>query len=115
MNPTFELAHIGINLQSGEEAAQLANALAAMFSLPIRQGNKGPFCGEIFECMNTPHLGKHGHIALYTDRLQDAREHLKALGYTFLEETVKYDENGQMKNGYLEGEFGGFAIHIMQK
>ena len=30
-------------------------------------------------------------------------------------DTAAYNEDGSIKNVYLAGEFGGFAIHIMQK
>lgn len=30
-------------------------------------------------------------------------------------DTAAYNEDGTIKNVYLDGEFGGFAIHIMQK
>ena len=28
---------------------------------------------------------------------------------------LQYDENGKLKNIYLDGEFGGFAIHILRR
>ena len=36
-------------------------------------------------------------------------------GFRFRMETAAYFEDGRIKNVYLEGEYGGFAIHIMQK
>lgn len=30
-------------------------------------------------------------------------------------DTAAYTQDGSLKNIYLDGEFGGFAIHIMQK
>jgi len=30
-------------------------------------------------------------------------------------DTAAYFEDGRIKNVYLNGEYGGFAIHIMQK
>lgn len=30
-------------------------------------------------------------------------------------DTAAYDEAGKLKNVYLDGEFGGFAIHILRK
>ena len=40
---------------------------------------------------------------------------LKEKGYTFNMDTAAYFDDGKLKNVYLDGEFGGFAIHIMQK
>ncbi|OJG67332.1 hypothetical protein RV11_GL003070 [Enterococcus phoeniculicola] len=40
---------------------------------------------------------------------------MKEKGLMFNMETAAYTEEGQLKNIYLEGEFGGFAIHILNK
>ena len=47
--------------------------------------------------------------------LESAVEELKAKGLAFNEDTAAYDEEGKLKNIYLAGEFGGFAIHILRK
>ena len=61
--------------------------------------------------MKTPFLGTNGHIAMRTDDLDGAVEELKQKGYSFRMETA----DGKLKNIYLDGEFGGFAIHILNK
>ena len=33
---------------------------------------------------------------------------------SFREETAAYDDAGKLKNIYLAGEYGGFAIHILR-
>ena len=68
-----------------------------------------------FECMKSPFLGKNGHIAMRTPDLKAAMEELEENGFRFRMETAAYFEDGRIKNVYLEGEYGGFAIHIMQK
>lgn len=42
-------------------------------------------------------------------------EELEENGFRFRMETAAYFKDGRIKNVYLEGEYGGFAIHIMQK
>ena len=42
-------------------------------------------------------------------------EELKGKGFSFNMGTAAYTEAGKLKNVYLDGEFGGFAIHILQK
>ena len=54
-------------------------------------------------------------VGMRTDDLTAAVEELKEKDYEFNMDTAAYDENGRIKNVYLAGEFGGFAIHIMQK
>ena len=114
MAHSFTLLHIGINTGSPEEAEALSAQLSAMFNLNQKLGNKSDFAGKIVECMKSPFLGKNGHIALGTDDLAGAVEELKAKGCGFREETAAYTDEGRLKNIYLDGEFGGFAIHIMQ-
>ncbi len=115
MKNQFSLRHIGINTGSPEEAEQLAGALSAMFNLQPKMGNKSVFAGSIVECMKSPYLGKNGHIALETEDLEAAVEELKEKGFTFNMDTAAYNDAGKLKNIYLNGEFGGFAIHIMLK
>jgi 2-dehydro-3-deoxyphosphogluconate aldolase/(4S)-4-hydroxy-2-oxoglutarate aldolase len=50
-----------------------------------------------------------------TPDLAAATEELKEKGFSFNMDTAAYTEDGKLKNVYLDGEFGGFAIHIMQK
>lgn len=115
MNCSYELLHIGINCAAPEEAAALAELLSGMFNLAPRHGNKSEFAGKYFECMKTPFLGKNGHIAMATDDLNAAVEELRGKGFDFRTETAAYTEDGKLKNIYLAGEFGGFAIHILRK
>ncbi|MFL8888419.1 VOC family protein [Helcococcus kunzii] len=111
----FELEHIGINTNSKEEALELAKELSNMFNLTPRHGQKSEFGGKFFECMKEPFLGKNGHIAMKTEDLESAVEELKEKGYEFNYDTAAYNEDGKLKNIYLDGEFGGFAIHILRK
>lgn len=115
MENKFELEHVGINMNVPEEAAKLAELLCGLFNLAPKHGNKSEFAGPYFECMKTPFLGKNGHIAMRTADLTAAMEELKAKGFGFNMDTAAYFEDGRIKNVYLEGEFGGFAIHIMEK
>lgn len=114
MENQFELVHVGINTPNDREASALAELLSRMFNLPPRQGQKSRFAGSYFECMKTPFLGTNGHIAMATENLESAMGELKEKGFSFNMETAAYDEKG-IKNVYLNGEFGGFAIHILRK
>ena len=115
MNNKFELEHIGINTPNAEKAEKLAQLLSIMFNLEPRHGQKSEFGGPYFECMKAPFLGANGHIAMRTPDLTAAVEELKGKGFSFNMDTAAYTEEGKLKNIYLDGEFGGFAIHIVQK
>ena len=114
MKNTFTLTHIGINTPNPEEALKLAEFLSGMFNLTPRHGQKSEFAGALFECMKSPYLGKNGHIALSTPDLESAVEELREKGFSFLEETAQYNDEGKLKNIYLDGEYAGFAIHILR-
>ena len=106
MKNTFTLAHVGVNTENAEEALALAELLAGMFNLAPRHGQKSEFAGPYFECMKAPFHGKNG--------LESAVAELKEKGFSFHEETAAYDDAGKLKNIYLAGEYGGFAIHILR-
>ena len=115
MKCKFELEHVGINTASPEEAEKLSQLLSLVFNLEPRHGQKSEFAGPYFECMKAPFLGANGHIAMRTPDLAAAVEELKEKGFSFNMDTAAYTDEGKIKNVYLDGEFGGFAIHIMQK
>lgn len=115
MENTFELVHVGINTPNPEEADKLARLLSLLFNLTPRHGQKSEFAGSCFECMKAPFLGTNGHVAMATPDLTAAVEELKGKGFTFNMDTAAYTDEGKLKNVYLDGEYGGFAIHIMQK
>lgn len=115
MKNTFELEHIGINTENETEAKNLAAQLSMVFNLQPRAGQKSEFAGDYFECMKAPFLGANGHIAMRTKDLESAVAELEEKGLQFNMDTAAYDEENKLKNIYLAGEFGGFAIHILKK
>ena len=114
MGCKFELEHIGINCNDPQAAWELAQLLSTAFGLMPRSGQKSEFAGPYFECMKAPFHGKNGHIAMQTPDLESAVAELKEKGFSFREETAAYDDAGKLKNIYLAGEYGGFAIHILR-
>ena len=115
MSCKFELEHIGVNTASPDEALKLAELLSGLFNLEPRHGQKSEFAGNYFECMKAPFLGTNGHVAMATADLDAAVEELKGKGFGFRMDTAAYTEDGKLTNVYLDGEYGGFAIHIMRK
>lgn len=111
----YQLEHVGLHAMATEDAKELAEKLAEVFQLEVREGQKSYFAGQFFECMKAPYLGKYGHIAMRTSDLQAAKEELESKGLHFREDTAQYDAQGRLKNIYLQEEWGGFAFHIMEK
>lgn len=116
MENKFELLHMGINAGSPENAEATAKLFAMMFNLEVKMGNKSNFAGKYFECMKFPDArGTHGHIAMATENVDAAKAELEAKGFSFVPGTESYCEDGSLKNIYMDGEFAGFAIHIIKK
>lgn len=110
----LELRHVGINSENEEEAAKTAKTLCALFGLDYKAGNSSIFAGSAFEVMKSVGKGKNGHIALAVSNVDRAIFHLGRCGASFDETTRAKDDKGT-KVIYLDGEFGGFAIHLVRK
>ena len=70
--------------------------------------------GTGVEVMKSPYLGANGHIAIRTNSIPRAAAELEKRGFKLDESTAKY-KGDKMVAVYLTGEFGGFAIHLLQK
>lgn len=110
----FEVKHVGVNMQSGEAAEELADTLHQMFSFEKKVGNSSVFAGTGFELMKKPGRGANGHIAIQTNYINRAVYHLEKRGFAFDEESATV-KDGKLKAIYFKGEFGGFAMHLVQK
>ncbi len=111
----FEIKHVGINGKDENEAEELGTVFEKMFGFEKKVGNSSIFAGSGIEVMKSPYLGTNGHIAIQTNYIQRAMYHLEKRGFSFCMETAKYDAKGNLKAVYFNGEFGGFALHLVQK
>ncbi|HSK69108.1 MAG TPA: bifunctional 4-hydroxy-2-oxoglutarate aldolase/2-dehydro-3-deoxy-phosphogluconate aldolase [Candidatus Limnocylindria bacterium] len=112
----FEIVHIGFNHDSAEAAAETAKKLSLFTGWPV--GNDSPnasFVGTAFEAMKRVGRGTHGHIAVGTASVRRARWHLERRGFTFDDTTLAVDGKGEPKLVYMDGEIGGFALHLMRR
>lgn len=110
----FEVGHIGINLSGEDEALELADTFGDMFGFTRKDGSSSVFAGPGIEIMKSKYLGAMGHIAVKTNNIGRAMFHLGQRGVSFNEASAKKDASGNLKAIYLEGEFGGFAVHLVQ-
>lgn len=111
----FELVHIGINAAGNGEAHEFAKPFESLFGMALNDGEKSIFMDETIEIMKANGRGTHGHIAIQTNDIRRAIHYLSGKGVSFIEESKMYDANGKLTLIYLEGEVGGFAIHLKQK
>ena len=110
----FSLHHVGIPCGDADKAANTAKAICALFGFPFKAGNSSDFAGPV-ECCKVPFPGERGHIAISVNNVERAIFHLGLQGVTFDESTRKTDAKGKTKAIYVDGDFGGFAIHLVQK
>lgn len=110
----FELAHIGINMECENCAMDVATAFSNMFGFEAKNGNSSIFAGTGIEVNKSIGLGKNGHIAIKTANIDRATAYLERIGVAINWDSAKKDANGKMIAVYLAGEFGGFAIHLLQ-
>ena len=110
----YSFAHLGINLPTREESLALTERLESAFGFAAKPGNSSNFAGEAFEIMNSMYLGEHGHIAIRTNSIPRALADLEGKGLKADMETAKY-KNGKMIAVYLDADFGGFRVHLLQK
>jgi len=111
----FNLAHIGVNCGGPEEAGKVAKLFEAVFGFAYKPGNSSDFAMPYVECMKNPKYGKNGHIAIGTYSVDRAIYHLGRQGIKFLEESRVTDPKGRTKAIYLDGDFGGFAVHLVKR
>lgn len=110
----FEIIHLGINCKDEESASNSANLFEKYFNLPKQLGKDSIFSSSRIELMKNQGYGENGHIAMGTDNILKAKEYLESLGLEFIDDSIKYDEDGEMLLIYLKEEIEGFAIHLLQ-
>jgi 2-dehydro-3-deoxyphosphogluconate aldolase/(4S)-4-hydroxy-2-oxoglutarate aldolase len=79
----LELAHLGINASSEDEAKTVAENISDLFNHPIKDGKSSIFVGTGVEVLKAPYLGKNGHVAYKTNHLNRAINYFKARNIEF--------------------------------
>lgn len=111
----LELAHVGLNGTSAEEALQIAERLGDLLCLPVKPGNSSNFVDDAIEVMKAPGPGARGHIGFRTASTDRAVRYFESQGIAFREDFKKYNAQGELTAVYFEAEIGGFALHLAQK
>lgn len=111
----FEIGHLGINAPDENAANNVALQIANLFDLPTNNGNSSIFVSELFEVMKSPYYGDYGHLAINTIDIVRAVKFFERNNIGFIEETKKYDDDGNLIVVYLDAEISGFAFHLRQK
>ncbi len=111
--PKYRIAHIGLNHPDEAQALDTVRALCAVFDLePDHETNTHVFAGDLFEVKKNMTRGKYGHVAMQTDDIELALDHLAQKGISFREETIRRNEFGKIEFVYLNLEIAGFWFHL---
>lgn len=110
----YELAHVGINAKDADDSLSVCGALDAVFGFGVKEGNSSVFAGSGVEVMKSPYLGDNGHIAIKTNSIPRAICDLEKRGFSVDMSTAKYKKE-KIVAVYLKQNFGGFAVHLLQK
>ena len=110
----FEIAHVGINCSDSECSMDVCKSLSEAFNFGIKEGNSSNFVSSGIEVMKSNYLGANGHIAVRTNNISLAVKELKRKGFSIIEDSCKF-KGDKLVAVYLENEFGGFAVHLLQK
>ena len=98
--------------KSQEGADEIAEKLCRLFGFEKEAGRISCFAGSEIEVMYDDTYGRNGHLSVTANSIDRAYHYLKEQGVEFLEDTVKYNEQGKVRFVYLRDEIGGFAIHL---
>ena len=110
----YEVAHVGVNCADETAAANVAEGLGDAFGFAVKAGASSIFASSGVEVMKSMYLGANGHLAVKTNSISLAIADLEKKGFT-VDMTTAKEKNGKMIAVYLKQEFGGFAVHLLQK
>ena len=110
----FELHHVGVNCDTPAAAGSVAEGFANLLGWPMQERSMSFWVGDGIEVMKPTGRGANGHIAIRTNSLPRAKAYLEGQGHRFIEESAAV-KDGKIIAIYLEGEIGGFAVHLIQK
>ncbi|MDD5018339.1 MAG: bifunctional 4-hydroxy-2-oxoglutarate aldolase/2-dehydro-3-deoxy-phosphogluconate aldolase [Eubacteriales bacterium] len=111
----FELAHIGINQDTAENSLKVTKQFAEAFGFVPKEGSSSNFAGMGIEVNKEKGPGNMGHIAIRTNSIERAVYYLSEKGFAVDWSTRKGPQGKRPAAVYLKDEFGGFAIHLLQK
>ncbi len=113
----LEMGHFAIMAKGRDDMASSATALGKLLCLSanINPDGRGAMVGGAFEVLNSQEDGLYPHAALLTNDPARAKAWFIRRGYSFREETCQYDEKGNLKVAYLDGEWCGIRLHLLKK
>lgn len=110
----FQLAHVGINMENAAVSQDLCRQIGDIFYFSPRETGTANFADSYVEVMKKKSYGTLGHIAIATNSIPRALADLERRGIVINHDSTFYAD-GRIFTIYLQEEFGGFAMHLIQK
>lgn len=111
----FKVVHIGINADNTDNAHKFADSMKIFDQNISKESDSSLFLNGEIEVMKKPWYGEKGHIAIQTNNIKRAEAYLKSKGIKFIESTKNIDAKGNYGAVYMEGDYAGFSLHLVQK
>ena len=111
----LELAHIGIDMDTPEEAGSLASRFSKLLGTATRELPGAIFVGTGIEILKKRSTDPHGHIAIRTANVARAVDWLTRQGLEVDPAREVKDAKGKTRLVFLKESFGGFGVHLTQK
>ncbi len=111
----LELAHVGVDADTAEEAGGLAGRFSKLLGAATRELPGAIFVGTGIEIMKKRSTDVHGHIAIRTASVARAVDWLAREGLEVDPAREVKDAKGKTRLVFLKESFGGFGVHLTQK
>lgn len=115
MEQHYQLAHVGMNCHDEKESLAVAKLFELAFGWKVQELSANNFASTYIETLDEPYLGKHGHLSILCDNIEEAMKEMESKGFHILEESKRYTDSGKLRLVYLAEDFGGFSLHLTQR
>ena len=111
----FELAHVGFNCGTEENATNTAETISDIFRLETRYMNSAVFAGTAVEAVKSNGWGRLGHVGFTTNSIPRAMAYFESKGIELNYDSIKRNKAGEITCIYLKDDIDGFAFHVVAK
>ena len=111
----FDLAHVVINCENTEQAERDSSKIESIFGLKKTDAGVSVANADILHFMKQKSYGKNGQIAICTNFIDRAVFYIKEAKKEFIDESARFNAEGELASIYLDNIIGGFAIKLVRK
>ena len=111
----FDLAHLVINCDNAEQAERDSSKIESIFGLKKTDAGVSIANADILHFMKQRSYGKNGQMAICSNFIDRAVFYLKEAKKEFIDESARFDADGNLMSIYLDNIIGGFAFKLVRK